>query len=429
MVNQITIACAAALVPLALAGAATPPPLQSRFLVNDRTNDRVVMLADLSMDGVIDESEVWTFFDGTNEAGTLGPANPSALGVSPLGWVVMGDQSHRAIYVLRDLNGDATAQGMGESIVFADMKNESGHSVAFPTGVAFDSEGRIHVSNAGNAFGPDIVYRMEDLNGDGTAMGAGEITVYVGEGAFGPGNGPWVPYQIVFDENDVLYLRNTGSAGLGLLGIWRFEDINGNGRADDDGEWWSFFGQNNESGLTLGPGFALDLDRARKECVYMLQTLSGPTYQLIRACDLDGDQTANGEDEAQIVWQSTASGFSPIDLVSLANGDVLISDTSAAGGANREIIRLRDVNGDGLFDTVEVFFPNEDDTVGSVRELKAVPRFADLNGDGTVDVLDLLALLDAWGACPNPYGACAGDLNGDGAVDVLDLLLLLDHWG
>jgi hypothetical protein len=49
----------------------------------------------------------------------------------------------------------------------------------------------------------------------------------------------------------------------------------------------------------------------------------------------------------------------------------------------------------------------------------------DLNGDGDVDVLDLLILLDAWGACPG----CAADLNGDGDVDVLDLLLLLDAWG
>jgi hypothetical protein len=52
----------------------------------------------------------------------------------------------------------------------------------------------------------------------------------------------------------------------------------------------------------------------------------------------------------------------------------------------------------------------------------------DLNGDGIVDVLDLLMLLDAWGAC-HRTGNCPADLNGDGSVDVLDLLILLDHWG
>ena len=48
----------------------------------------------------------------------------------------------------------------------------------------------------------------------------------------------------------------------------------------------------------------------------------------------------------------------------------------------------------------------------------------DINGDGVVDVLDLLALLAAWG---NPGGP--EDINGDGVVDVLDLLMLLAAWG
>ncbi|HRP63984.1 MAG TPA: hypothetical protein PK400_11860 [Phycisphaerales bacterium] len=52
----------------------------------------------------------------------------------------------------------------------------------------------------------------------------------------------------------------------------------------------------------------------------------------------------------------------------------------------------------------------------------------DLNNSGTVDVLDLLILLAAWGACPDPND-CPADLNGSGAVDVQDLLILLAAWG
>lgn len=51
----------------------------------------------------------------------------------------------------------------------------------------------------------------------------------------------------------------------------------------------------------------------------------------------------------------------------------------------------------------------------------------DLNGDGAVDMLDLLGLLSAWGACDQP-GNCAADLNQDALVDVLDLLILLANW-
>ncbi len=48
----------------------------------------------------------------------------------------------------------------------------------------------------------------------------------------------------------------------------------------------------------------------------------------------------------------------------------------------------------------------------------------DVDGNGTVDVLDLLAVLSAWG----PHIGLE-DLNDDGVVDVLDILLLLGNWG
>ena len=54
------------------------------------------------------------------------------------------------------------------------------------------------------------------------------------------------------------------------------------------------------------------------------------------------------------------------------------------------------------------------------------PCPADINGDHLVNVLDLLALLGAWGPCGTQ---CPEDINGDGVVDVLDLLDLLAAWG
>ena len=52
----------------------------------------------------------------------------------------------------------------------------------------------------------------------------------------------------------------------------------------------------------------------------------------------------------------------------------------------------------------------------------------DVDGNGGVDVVDLLALLAAWGPCPPP-GDCPADFDGDGTVDVSDLLTMLGHWG
>jgi hypothetical protein len=53
----------------------------------------------------------------------------------------------------------------------------------------------------------------------------------------------------------------------------------------------------------------------------------------------------------------------------------------------------------------------------------------DLDGDGAVGVLDFLALMAAWGPCPDPPAACPADLDGDGQTGVNDFLILLGHWG
>ncbi|MCH8153114.1 MAG: hypothetical protein IH830_12180 [Planctomycetes bacterium] len=49
----------------------------------------------------------------------------------------------------------------------------------------------------------------------------------------------------------------------------------------------------------------------------------------------------------------------------------------------------------------------------------------DLDGDGSVGILDLLALLAAWGTDPGG----PPDFDGDGTVGILDLLALLAAWG
>ncbi|MCH8165904.1 MAG: hypothetical protein IH889_09880, partial [Planctomycetes bacterium] len=49
----------------------------------------------------------------------------------------------------------------------------------------------------------------------------------------------------------------------------------------------------------------------------------------------------------------------------------------------------------------------------------------DLNGSGDVGILDMLALVAAWGANPGH----PADFDGDDNVGILDLLILLAHWG
>jgi len=65
-------------------------------------------------------------------------------------------------------------------------------------------------------------------------------------------------------------------------------------------------------------------------------------------------------------------------------------------------------------------------TASEIREafLPILIPPGDVNGDGLIDVVDLLAVLGAWGPC---HG-CPEDLNHDDVVDVLDLLIVLGEW-
>ena len=59
----------------------------------------------------------------------------------------------------------------------------------------------------------------------------------------------------------------------------------------------------------------------------------------------------------------------------------------------------------------------------------ASARLGDIDADGTVGILDFLAVLAGWGACPSATGPCPADVNGSGAVGIEDLLIVLGNWG
>lgn len=63
--------------------------------------------------------------------------------------------------------------------------------------------------------------------------------------------------------------------------------------------------------------------------------------------------------------------------------------------------------------------------LGEPGALLCVGDIEPVGGDGAVNVIDLLAVIAAWGAC----GSCSADLNGDGLVNVSDLLSVIAAWG
>jgi hypothetical protein len=416
--------------------AAFPAAAQDRFVVADRTNNALYILWDLNHNGVIDEpAEVFTWFNASNAAGTLPMDNPTALGALADGRVVMGDQAtaNRNVYLMRDRNTDGDALDLAESAVVADATNASAVSFAFPTGVAWDPQGNLYVVNAGNGFGNDGIYRLTDLNADGDFQDAGEVTEYVTTGAFGPGNGPYSPQEIVFVPGTspaVGLLRNSSS---GLHGVFTFVDLNGNGRADDAGEFTPWFDATNQSGVTVSAGFAIDLDNGAPAgaplSVYYLQLASGGVDQLYRLTDVNGDGDANDAGEAVLVFSTAESGFTSVDVASLTDGRVLVTDNSGT-----RVIALKDLNADGLFtDPAErsTFFGNSALLLGDLRQIAPLPPVCQPNCDlsavePVLNVLDFNCFLNRF-ATGDPYANCDSS-TASPVLNVLDFNCFLNRF-
>jgi hypothetical protein len=404
----------------AVAGLAAPICASGpAIIITDRAANSLWILHDRDNNGIIDEpGEVIRFFGPGAASAVPNIDNPNTIAARTDGLVAVGDQIHRNVYLMKDHNRAGGAMHPQEAWIGVDIANASGHSFAFPTGAAFDPEGTLYITNAGNSFGPDAIYRLEDLSGDGTFQGPGEVTVYVGEGAFGPGNGPYVPYEIFFDPSTtptVGYVRNTGA---GLHGVYRFVDLNANGRADDPGEFTIFFDVNNASGLPATAGFPIEPDRARPRIpgvrgisMYYMQTVSNPTRrQFIRLTDLNDDGDAQDAGEAVLVYETSETGFTPIDFISLPDGRVFVSDNSA-----KKVWVFEDLDNDGLFNSPgerREFFSNSFSMVGDIRAMDIYPVLCPANCDDstvepTLNIDDFTCFINKF-ALGDPYANCDG---------------------
>ena len=368
---------------IVLAGLALPALGQSRVLVADRAANAVWIMDDINGNGVIDEpSELWQCFNATNAPATANVDNPNTIAGRGDGLVAVGDQLNQFVLLMRDLNRDGDALDLGESWVAAGPGNAAGVAFAFPTGAAFDAAGVLYVVNAGNAAGADAIYRLVDLTGDGDFQDAGEVQDWVTTGAFGATpNGPFSPQEIAFTgtaTQPIGFLRNSSS---GLHGVFRFVDLNGNGRADDAGEFTAYWDAANAGGITPSAGFTLEADLAHPGSMYTMQIATGGIDQLIRLTDLNGDDDAQDFGESVIVYSTGEANFSAIDALCLPDGRVLITDNSG-----KKVYILTDLDHDGRFTSAgerTVYLENPALLVGDLRPLAGIARVCIGNCDGS----------------------------------------------
>lgn len=336
----LTGALGAALAP-AMAGAAT----MSTFLVSDQTRDEIQLATDLNGDGdANDPGEVSVFFSAASRAG-LGAVTGNVFSIHQTrsGAVLFGDGDTDSVYLLRDRNGDGSAQGKNEArLWFSAAGNASGYTLKTPNGIAQGPDGAVYIVEADTSPATgDWVYRTQDLNGDGDANDAGEATRWLDLKAL---NASSSPFEIRFD-GDTAYIID--SAGATPNVIYRARDADGSG-AIEAGEV-NVFAQADAIGAVFD--FAMDV---YKDSLLTWQWLStGGVSSVFRLTDADGNGSIDASETFE-VWNTTLldplytflAGFSM--SVNQDTGEVFI--LSNAGSANgRWIARLFDLDGDGAF--------------------------------------------------------------------------------
>ena len=305
----------------------------SPFLVSDQGRDQIVLSNDLNGDGDMnDAGETTVFYGAGNASGIIGGAgNVFALSQTSSGHVVIGDGDTDTVYRLRDNNQNGTAQDAGEAQVwFSGAANASGFKLNTPNGIAEGPDGAIYVVEADTSGSPtgDWVYRTEDKNGDGDANDAGEATQWLNLKAL---NAASSPFEIRFD-GDTAYVID--SVGATPNAIYTATDKNGDG-VIGAGEVATFASDANSYGAIFD--FAMDVGGGSVWTWQWLPELG--LSSLFSLTDLDTSGSIDAASEVREVWNTTLldsaytffAGFG-LDRND-ATGEILITsnDTAANG--------------------------------------------------------------------------------------------------
>ena len=225
----------------------------------------------------------------------------------------------------------------------------------------------------------------------------------------------WVNFQSGIYKNNF-----AASSNFSRLPIWTNGDSSGGRGAgfsdvDGDGDLDLAFGMDptviyrNDGGNTWTPTWA--------------STAASPGVQELRWYDIDMD---GDKDLAEINFSTGRLHIYLNNAGTINTNPDWTYDSTQVGNA----LAFGDINGDGCPDLAIGFSGDHPIAVFYNNNCNTCP--ADITGDRNVNVNDLLATINAWGACPAPPAACGSDIapkGGDGQVNVNDLLAIINAWG
>jgi hypothetical protein len=182
---------------------------------------------------------------------------------------------------------------------------------------------------------PETIWRLEDKNGDGDALDAGEKTSFLD--AAGVGSAEFV--NVAVSRSGFVYtIDNSGR-------VFRSRDLNNDGDAKDFAETIVFHDQL-AAGLHLSAALSItvtqfyDVDQQKLEdVVYVVDPILQAAAKLQ---DKDGDGRAQGADEICLFMQSTAQKpFTAVQMTTDDTGRLLFAHPNIAA-----VIRAVDLNQD-----------------------------------------------------------------------------------
>ncbi|MEO1131336.1 MAG: hypothetical protein AAFX40_01370 [Cyanobacteria bacterium J06639_1] len=347
--------------------------LTGAIFLGDQRQDKLFLTQDLNGDGdANDPLEISTYFDETNASGLVDPTtNIFSVLQADLGFVFYADGETDSVYRLFDANGDGDANDANEASVWFSEANANGFTLPTPNGLAHGDDGAIYIVNAGTGSRPtDAVYRTIDLNGDGDANDAGESSIWLDLQTLNPSSSA---FDIEFD-GDVAYIADLVGGDDDV--IYRAEDLNGNG-AIDAGEANIFISDANAFGVQLDFGIAADgsdlytwesFDFSGPQSVFRLTDLDDSG-----AIDDASEAIEVWNTDAIPAGFSTFSGFS---IAANSDGELVV--TSNGFETENNLFRLVDRNNDGDYlDADETVVYAAQSLTGTVPERARAVEYAE----------------------------------------------------